>query len=70
MEHTQATAANLRAELARQRMSGRELARRLDVPPSWVHRRLTAEQEISVDDLVRIAAVLNVPAVSLLGVAA
>ena len=70
MELSQATAANLRAELARQRISGRELARRLGENHTWVSRRLAAEQEITVDDLGRIAAVLNVPAASLLGQAA
>ena len=70
MEQTQALAANIRAELARQRISGRELARLLDEQPSWVHRRLSAAQEITVDDLYRIASVLNVPAQTLLGSAA
>lgn len=61
------TAANIRGELARQRVSARELARRLDVPPMWVHRRLTGQAPLTVDDLLRIAAELDVPAASLLG---
>jgi hypothetical protein len=35
-----------------------------------VHRRLSAEQGITVDDLTRIASVLGVSAAAMLGVAA
>jgi transcriptional regulator with XRE-family HTH domain len=51
-------------------MSGRELARRLGESHTWVARRLAAEQEITVDDLARIASVLNVTPVSMLGAVA
>jgi transcriptional regulator with XRE-family HTH domain len=70
MEHSQALAANLRAELARQRISGRELSRLLGENVSWTHRRLAGAQEITVDDLYRIAQVLHVPVGVLLGEAA
>lgn len=66
MEQSQAAAANLRAALARRRMSGRELARQLDKPPMWVHRRLAGEQAITIDDLTLIAGVLGITPASLL----
>ena len=52
--------------LARRRVSGRELARRLDVSSPWVSYRLTGNQEIGLDDLERIAAALDVPVTDLL----
>lgn len=47
-------------------MSGRELARRLGESPMWVQRRVSGTGPISIDDLTRIAAVLDVPAARLL----
>lgn len=55
-------AEEIRALLARRRMSGRELARKLDVSPSWVSYRLTGTQPIDINDLVSIAKVLGVKA--------
>lgn len=66
MEQSQLTAANIRAECARRRITGRELARRLGENPMWLHRRLAGQQEISVDDVARIAAVLDLDPSSLL----
>lgn len=63
-------AEEIRALLARRRMSGRELARRLDVSPSWLSYRLTGVQPIDVNDLEMIAEVLDVNVTDLLGVAA
>jgi transcriptional regulator with XRE-family HTH domain len=59
-------AEEIRALLGRRRMSGRELARRLDVSPSWVSYRLTGQQPIDVNDLSAIAAALDVSVISLL----
>lgn len=61
------TSAHIRAEMARQKVSGRELARRLGETPMWVQRRAAGTSPITVDDLNRIAAALHVPASTLLG---
>lgn len=50
----------IRAMMARRRMSGRELARRLGVSPAWVSYRLTNSQPIDLNDLQRVAAALEV----------
>ena len=63
-------AEEIRALLARRRMSGRELARRLDVSPGWVSFRLTGTQPIDLNDLERIAGVLGVTIIDLLPPAA
>lgn len=59
-------AEEVRVLLTRRRMSGRELARRLDVSASWVSYRLTGQQSIDLDDLQKIASVLGVAVVDLL----
>ena len=41
-------------------MSGRDLAGKLGVSPSWVSYRLSGKQEIGLDDLFQIATVLGV----------
>lgn len=41
-------------------MSGRDLAGKLGVSPSWVSYRLSGKQEIGLDDLFRIANALDV----------
>lgn len=41
-------------------MSGRDLAIKLGVSPSWVSYRLSGKQEIGLDDLFRIAKALDV----------
>ena len=53
-------AEEIRVMLTRRRMSGRELARRLDVSPSWVNYRLTGAQAIDLNDLERISEALGV----------
>jgi len=58
---TGVVSAELRAEAARQRLSGRELARRLDLTPVYVARRLSGQVEPSASDLASFAAVLQVP---------
>lgn len=70
MQHSQATAANLRAELARRRMSGRELARRIHKPPMWIQRRLAGTLDITLDDLALICGALDIPMASVIEEAA
>jgi len=57
---TEQVAEEIRALLARRRISGRELARRIGASYSWVNFRLTGAQPLTLDDLDRIAAVLEV----------
>lgn len=59
---TDYVAAEVRAELGRQGRDQTWLAAQLDVSVMWISRRLRGLTEISVDDLVRIAECLNVPA--------
>ncbi|WP_141886000.1 helix-turn-helix domain-containing protein [Leucobacter komagatae] len=66
--HVERTAAaNARAQAARQKLSGREIARRLDFSPVYVSRRLSGEVEFSESDLHSFASVLGVTAATLLG---
>jgi transcriptional regulator with XRE-family HTH domain len=59
------TAGAVRAELARRRISGRELARGLgwSVPTTW--RRLSGTSPFDVNELAAVAAYLGVPVASL-----
>lgn len=57
---SQMVAEEIRALMARRRMSGRQLATALKVSPSWVSYRLTGAQPIDVNDLSRIAHALGV----------
>lgn len=59
-------AEELRALLARRRISGRQLARELGESPSWVNFRLTGHTAIGLNDLQRIAEVLQVTPTDLL----
>lgn len=54
-------AAAVRAELARRRVSGSELARRLEVSQAYVWRRLSGEVELSFSDLEQIANAIDSP---------
>lgn len=54
------------ALLDQQRVSQRELARRLGVSQPWVRERLIGETAITVGDIQRIAAALGVPITALL----
>ena len=54
-------AGNVRAELARQRLSGAELATRLDLDPSYVHRRLSGAVGFKGEELLAVAEALAVP---------
>ena len=55
------TAAELRAEVARQNITQQQLGDRMGVRQWWVSRRLTGDVPITVEDLVRFAAALGVP---------
>lgn len=59
-------AEEVRALLGRRRISATELARRLGVSQTYVWRRLSGETAFDLDDLEKIAAVLNVEAVELM----
>lgn len=50
-----AIATELRAAAARHNTSGASIARRLDVPPLYVQRRLAGSAAVSVVDLIMIA---------------
>lgn len=49
-------ASEIRAEMARQKMSGRELARRLERSPNWVSLKVSGSQVI---DLVEVELIAN-----------
>lgn len=63
---TDLVAEEIRALLARRRMSGRELARQLGESPSWVNFRLTGHTPVGLNDLQRIAEALGVGVLDLL----
>lgn len=63
---TASAAAELRAELARQRLTVRELASKMSMPVASVSRRLQGEQSLTVEDLVKFARALDVPATQFL----
>lgn len=50
----------VKLQLFLKEMSGRDLAGKLGVSPSWVSYRLSGKQEIGLDDLFQIATVLGV----------
>lgn len=54
-------AAEARAEIARQRLTLREVAARLGMVHTSLHRRLTGEIDFSVSELAALADVLEVP---------
>jgi transcriptional regulator with XRE-family HTH domain len=56
-------AAEIRAELARRGLSNRRFAMMLGVNYMWVNRRIgmSANQDLTLEDLDRIAAALGVP---------
>jgi transcriptional regulator with XRE-family HTH domain len=60
-------AAEVRAEMARQRLSQVELAKRLGKGQPWVSRRVNAEVAFDLDDLDLVAAALDVSLARLLG---
>lgn len=61
----QLVAGEIRAELARQRMTQADLATQLGVSRPWLSRRLSGETPLSVGDMVVIAEALDVPVATL-----
>ncbi|MBO2459357.1 helix-turn-helix domain-containing protein [Actinomadura violacea] len=65
MSHTEqpheSVAAEVRAQLARRRISGRRAALTMGWTEHYMSRRLTGKTPLDVNDLAAIAAVLNVP---------
>lgn len=61
-----AVAEEIRVMMTRRRISGRKLAEELGVSSAWVSYRLTGSQEIGLNDLQRIAEVLDVAVSDLL----
>jgi transcriptional regulator with XRE-family HTH domain len=59
-------AEEVRALMARRKVSGRELADLLGVSPSWISYRLNGKQPIDLNDLERIANALEVPILTLI----
>lgn len=57
---TQLVADEIRVAMTRQRMSGRDLAKKLNVSPSWISYRLSGRQPIDLNDLFRIAKALRI----------
>lgn len=51
----------IRAEMARQRLTQRQLAVRLDTTAAWLNRRLQGHTPLTVDDIEVIAQALDVP---------
>ena len=51
----------LKEELYQQRMSERELARRMEVPQSWLNKRLTGEIPLRFGEVFEIASLLRIP---------
>ncbi len=62
----QAVAAEVRAEMARQRKTGKELAAVLQTSQQSASRRMTGEKPLDLDELGKIADWLEVPYSSLL----
>jgi transcriptional regulator with XRE-family HTH domain len=59
-------AAEVRAEQARQRLSGRDLARRVDLPPTTVARWLRGDTAMDLDDVATLAGALGLTLVDLI----
>ena len=57
---TRTVADEIRAEIARQRSSTRELAKSLSKSHTWLARRLRGETPLSIEDVVLIAKGLDV----------
>jgi DNA-binding Xre family transcriptional regulator len=66
MTLSQAVAEEIRVLLTRRRMSGRQLAAKLDVSQTWMADRLNGKTPIDLNDLDRIAGALNVEVFDLL----
>jgi Helix-turn-helix. len=60
----QVVAGEVRAALARRRISGRKAAREIGWTPAYIGRRLSGEAPLDVNDLVALAQLLDVPLTS------
>ena len=67
MNNSRDTAANIRAEMARQKISGRKLAETMGESVMWVQRRTSGTGPITLDDLAKFATALGVTSKDLLG---
>ena len=64
---TDTIAREIRAELARQRLTNRELAERVGIQPSGISRRLDGEIPLKVSEVEQIAAALGVSVTQFVG---
>lgn len=64
------TAANIRAELARRKLSGRDLARACGWPTTTTWRRINGDVPLTVDELAAAAEFFRMPVEELMGVGA
>jgi transcriptional regulator with XRE-family HTH domain len=68
--HTERVAATVRAEVARRRITQSQIAEVLGLSQMAVSRRLSGAVPFDVEELGKVAALLGVPASTLLGEAA
>lgn len=59
--HAQRVADNIRAEVARRKLSQVKLAEQVGIRQQALSRRLNGTTPFRIDELVRIAAVLDIP---------
>lgn len=60
------TAEEIRALLARRRLSATQLARQMGISQAYIWRRLSGETAFDLDDLEKISVILNVEIIDLL----
>jgi transcriptional regulator with XRE-family HTH domain len=65
--HTERVAATVRAEMARQRITQTQMAERLGMSQVAVSRRLLGQVPFDVEELGRVAEILDLPASVLFG---
>lgn len=65
MKLSEKVAAEIRAEMGRQRLTGRGLEAQLGWPHTYLTRRLRGQVSFNLDDVEVIAAALEVPVTSL-----
>lgn len=59
--YTESVAAEIRAEMARQRITQRDLAASAGLTTAYLSRRLTGDVALSTEDIERLAGALGVP---------
>ena len=60
-QSTERVAAEIRAEMGRQKMTTRDLAKLLGWPVMNISRRVNGQQKLTLDDIVTIATALDRP---------